>query len=296
MSMPGANDPNINPFQTDRPVATSGKAIASLVLGLLSCCFSILAGIPALILGGLSLGDINRSGGRLTGRGFAIAGMVLGGIGTLGSCILVPMLMQGVQKARFAARRIESANHLRTIGLAMQTYESDKHELPPAAITGPDGRPLLSWRVALLPKLEQEALYQQFHLNEPWDSAHNKALLPLMPKIYLHSGWQGPAEAQRGLTYYQAFVGPNTVLRLDRSPSLAELANMRGAGQYLLVVEAGTPVPWTKPEDIHFGPGQPLPKLGGPQSGGFNALFADGNVDFLPQTFDEKTFRKLIER
>ena len=147
------------PYETK----TSGKAITSLVLGLLSFICTIFTGIPAIIFGVLGLGDINRSKGQVQGKGLAITGIVLGGI----SCTIVPililiaLLLPAVQAAREAARRAQCANNLKQIGLAMHNYNDAYGCFPPAAITDAQGKPLLSWRVAILPYLENQPLYDE---------------------------------------------------------------------------------------------------------------------------------------
>jgi hypothetical protein len=225
------------------PPATSGKAVASLVLGFLSFCTFLLAGIPAIVLGALALRDVSRGGGRVKGQGLAIGGLVLGILGTLATCGVIPavMLVPAVQKVREAAARVQSQNNLKQIGLAMHMYfGSQLGRVPPAASRGPDGKPLLSWRVAILPHIGEEGLYRQFRLNEPWDSPHNKALLPLMPKVYLLPGEQpGPD----GLTKYRVFVGPGTAFE-DRPQGVRFPGDFPdGSSNTILVVEAPTPCP-----------------------------------------------------
>src|SRR5437016_5495874 len=90
--------------------------------------------------------------------------------------------------------------------LAMHNYQGVHCRLPPAVVYGRDGTPLLSWRVLVLPYLGQQDLYEQFHLDEPWDSPHNLQLLPKMPVLYAPpSGktWKVPAYH----TVCQVFVG-----------------------------------------------------------------------------------------
>src|SRR5437868_3063260 len=98
------------------------------------------------------------------------------------------VVLSGVPKARDSADRNTSVNSLKQIALAMHNYLNVYGHLPPAAIRDKEGRPLLSWRVALLPFLEQDQLYKRFKLDEPWDSEHNKKLLAAMPKTYLRPG------------------------------------------------------------------------------------------------------------
>src|SRR5579884_2292255 len=101
---------------------------------------------------------------------------------------------------RQAAARTRSSNRLRQIGIAMHNYNDTYGHLPTQAIYGKDGKPLLSWRVLILPFMEQGALYKQFHLDEPWDSAHNKELRGQMPKTY-----RLPDSKERTKTFYLAF-------------------------------------------------------------------------------------------
>ncbi|MFP6674634.1 MAG: DUF1559 domain-containing protein, partial [Pirellulaceae bacterium] len=185
-----------------------GQATASLILGLLTpFCFSFLTGIPALILGVIALQKISRSGGQLKGQGMAITGVVTGGAGTLFSCMLLPaLLLPAVQSAREAARQQVSLNNMKQIGFAMNVHH-DLHGAFPAAgsVDGDSAAGLgLSWRVHLLPILDQSALYNQFHLDEPWDSPHNKSLLPMMPELY-----QSPNMPRGEVTLYLGVVQRN---------------------------------------------------------------------------------------
>ena len=69
-----------------------------------------------------------------------------------------------------------------------------------------------------------------------------------------------------------------------------------GASKTFLVVEADEPVPWTKPEDLFYEPGKPLPRLGGLFRDGFNCVLADTSVRFIPRQTKEETIRALITR
>jgi prepilin-type processing-associated H-X9-DG protein len=282
----------------DGPAVTSGKAVASLVLGFLSFCTFLLAGIPAVILGFLSLGDIRRGGGRVKGQGLAIAGLVLGLVGTLATCAVVPLalpalLLPAVAKVREAAARTQSANNLKQIALAMHMYNDEKRSLPQAAIRGPDGRPLLSWRVAILPYVGEEALFRQFNLNEPWDGPNNIRLLARVPKVYQTPGEQpGPD----GLTRYQVFVGPGTAF--ENGPRGLRIPGdfPDGLSNTILVVEAANGVPWTKPEDLPFNPNGPVPPLSDQFRSGANVAYADGSVKPLPRDLPQTALKALITR
>src|SRR5207244_11694577 len=97
----------------------------------------------------------------------------------------VPSLVETTVRLQKTRGMHQSANNLKQIALAFHNYHDTFGTFPPAAIYSKDGKPLLSWRVAILPYLDQDALYQQFKLDEPCDSAHNKLLLDRMQPIYL---------------------------------------------------------------------------------------------------------------
>jgi hypothetical protein len=106
-----------------------------------------------------------------------------------------------------AADRMQSVNNLKVLGLAMWSYYEGPGKLPPAAVRDKDNKPLLSWRVLLLPHLGERDLFKQFKLDEAWDSAHNKNLLERMPKVYAPVGVK---TKEPHTTYYQGFTGPGT--------------------------------------------------------------------------------------
>jgi hypothetical protein len=100
-------------------------------------------------------------------------------------------------------------DHLFQLALAVHAYAEVRDlQLPPAVVTDKTGRPLYSWRVLLLPFLHEESLFNQFHLDEPWDSEHNKTLIEKMPAVYRSPYERG--SGRPGFTFYQVFVGPGT--------------------------------------------------------------------------------------
>jgi prepilin-type processing-associated H-X9-DG protein len=192
----------------------------------------------------------------------------------------------------WATGRTKSQGNLVQIALAMVQYESTYKRLPPAVVSGKDGQPLYSWRVLLLPYLEERPLYEQFKRDEPWDSPTNKPLLAQMPEVY--APVRGRTREPYS-TFYQVFVGPGAAFE-GLKPMRFPEDFPDGVSKTILVVEAGEAVPWTKPEDLPYAPGEPLPRLGGLFEGGFNAAFADGSVRFIGNQTDEKTLRSLITR
>jgi RNA polymerase sigma factor (sigma-70 family) len=171
--------------------------------------------------------------------------------------------------------RLLASDQLRKLGLSMHDYFNARQSLPQAAIFDPNtGKPLLSWRVALLPFLGHADLYKEFKLDEPWDSSHNQKLLGKMPPIFLHPN--GVSAIKDGLTHYQVFVSPARreagkeyrfapLFSLDPQfkLSLGRVTMADGLANTLMIVEARHPVPWTKPEDLMIEhDSAPLPALG----------------------------------
>ena len=207
--------------------------------------------------------------------------------------VAIGLLLPAVQAAREAARRAQCMNNMKQIALAMHNYHSANNTLPQQAITDKDGKPLLSWRVAILPYIEQQALYNKFKLDEPWDSKHNKPLLDEMPPIYFCTS---TARKDGSGTNYQAFVGNNALFEKDRAVGFQDVTD--GTSNTIMVVETKDSVPWTKPEDISFDPKNPAPGFGAGSfhPGGFNACFADGSVRFIKLSVNANVLRALITR
>jgi RNA polymerase sigma factor (sigma-70 family) len=187
------------------------------------------------------------------------------------------------------AAKHRSMNNLMQLALAMHNYHAANGQFPPAAIYRIDGKPLLSWRVLLLPYLDQRNLFSQFKLDEPWDGPTNKKLLAKMPEIYASP--RGKAKETHS-TIYQVFTGPGTIFPGPKASRIADITD--GTANTILIVEAAETVPWTKPADLPYDPKKPLPKLGGISSKGFTAAFADGAGHFLKKTIKEATLRALI--
>ena len=272
-------------------VKTSGKAIASLILGISSFFFCLFTGIPAIIFGSLGLSDIGKSRGRLTGKGMALTGIITGSIGSLGFVValLIGLLLPAVQAAREAARRAQCVGNLKQIALGMHNFASEKGTFPPAAISSADGKPLLSWRVALLPYLGQESLYKQFKLDEPWNSPTNRALIAQMPSLYRCPSDDDPLGST---THYEAVVGPGTIFDGANGIGLDKITD--GTSNTLLVVEATNPVEWTKPDDLDAA--TIVGGLGSKHPGGANAAFADGSIKFVKRSVNPAVLKIMTTR
>ncbi|MFO0889377.1 MAG: DUF1559 domain-containing protein [Isosphaeraceae bacterium] len=208
------------------------------------------------------------------------------------SGVLIALLLPAVQAAREAARRAQCTNNLKQILLASHNHEAANGHFP-ADYADKDGKPLLSWRVAILPFLEQADLYNRFKLDEPWDSPHNKELLKEMPAVFHCPDVTG---GEPFTTTYRGFSGPNAIFEKGKQVRIADITD--GTSNTIFLVEAKEAVPWTKPDDLPFDE-QARPSLFGAGSlhpGGFNCGFADGSVKFIKTSIAPIVFRALITR
>jgi Protein of unknown function (DUF1559) len=200
--------------------------------------------------------------------------------------VIDPATTNPIARVQLTTLRTRNANNLKQLGLGLHIYHDSKGKMPPPAIVDKAGKPLLSWRVALLPYVEQEKLYREFKLDEPWDSEHNKKLIAKMPSTYEPPNVKLD---EPGGTLYQLFVGPGAY---RQGLSFAKVTD--GLSQTIFVTEAAEPVIWTKPEDMSYDPKKPLPKLGGQFGGDFYVAMMDGAVKLVPKTVSEASLRAAI--
>ena len=211
--------------------------------------------------------------------------------GIVGGPVVVALLLPAVQQAREAARRTQDSNNLRMIGLAMHNYESTYQSFPARANYDKSGKPLLSWRVHLLPFLEQSELYEQFHLDEPWDSEHNLPLAKQMPNVYRSNSFSDPEK-----TVYLTADGSNTLMTGTTGVRLRDVTD--GLSNTILVMEVDpeNAVLWTQPEDLAFDPESPATGLGKIRPQGFQAILGDGALRIIPVEIADETLKNLIVR
>lgn len=209
---------------------------------------------------------------------------VAGGAPTIG--VLTGLLLPAVQSARQAARRMQSTNNLRQIMLAILNHESAYRKFPARAITDNEGNPLLSWRVAILPYIDEVQLYNEFALDEPWDSEHNIKLLDRMPATLRHPD----ANVAPNHTVYLAPYGngyfweliPNRISAITDGTSNT-ISFVEVADQYA--------VPWTKPDDLDLDEVELLDWF---RQGGSNVSFFDGSVRYISSAIDELVLESAL--
>jgi len=147
--------------------------------------------------------------------------------------------------------------------------------------------PLLSWRVAILPFIEQQNLYDQFRLDEPWDSPHNLSLLPLMPQIFATEG------VENGMTVFQGAHGDNTVFSNENRGRSVGFFDQQHDTAAIVQVNSDQAIEWTKPGDFDFDPDNLQSILGNATASGFHFSLTDGSVHFFNNTISDDVLNKI---
>jgi hypothetical protein len=186
-----------------------------------------------------------------------------------------------------------STNNLKQIGLAMHNYCDAMKSLPPAAAPRKPGQPPVSWRVLVLPYLEENAIYQQYRFDEAWDSENNKKLIAKMPAVFAAPGSK---VASQGKTNYLAVVGDEYAIAANKGRSMEEIRD--GTSNTIMLVESSDEkaVPWTKPQDFAVDKKNPAAGLVDLRPGGFLAALVDGSVHRIAADIDTATLNALFTR
>jgi hypothetical protein len=305
-------------------VAWHRPALVSFVLGLCSLALLLLAltGIPAVVIGLLALRRINASDGQLRGARLAIAGMVMGSLGTL--ITLAGLLAIGIVQLQLASKRAECANHLREIGVALNKY-ADVREKFPKATTGPATLPTsrrLSWFVEVLPLLREgtpanaqlQQLASQIDLQNGWDDSSNAPVANTPVRLFLCPGSSLDPRSRPGRTHYvgMAGIGPNAIDLPRDHPRAGLFGNERGVTRAEVVAGTSTtmmvletaqqPGPWLAggfptvrdldPQETSYsGTGRPF---GGLHRDIVLILWVDGAVRPLSDRTEPEVFRTQV--
>jgi hypothetical protein len=227
----------------------------------------------------------------------------------LGFVVLVVLLSPAVQEARHAARRMACTNNMKQIVLALLNYEQANGCFPPAYVADPRGKPLHSWRVLILPYLEEQSLYKQYRFDEPWDGPNNKKLLALRPGGYACPSDQDSRLPGATCTNYVAVVGANAAWSGAKPKRLQDFAG-NSSETIMLIEVAGANIQWTEPKDVSLddlvakSPGCVTPSskhfpehefFTYSTCAGVNVILADGSARFLPGgLLESKKFPELL--
>ena len=186
--------------------------------------------------------------------------------------------------------------NLKTAGLAIYSFHDTYEQFPVGespVIKYRNGQPLLSWRVHVLPFMDEEVakLYSQFKLDQPWDSPDNLKMLDQIPKVYQNQDYKGLGSH----TTVLAINGPGAVFNPSEKLHMRDVTD--GTSQTVLVINAGPDkaVPWTKPQDLTYQPNAILKSLGDVNDP-FMVMFADGAIYPVRKTVDERMLLKMFQR
>jgi prepilin-type processing-associated H-X9-DG protein len=186
---------------------------------------------------------------------------------------------------------------MRNIALALQQYESRNGTLPPAYIADADGKPMHSWRVLLLPYLEQNALYRQYRFDEPWDGPNNSQLHGELVRAYFC-----PSETTYSpATNYVVVTGSQTIWPDATPAKLADITD--GLQNTILLVEVhNSGIHWMEPRDLDIAKmpmainapkGVSISSVHHP-AGFANVVFADGAAERIPNNAPAKALRAAL--
>jgi hypothetical protein len=264
------------------PDADSAKALKGSLDGLLAMGKGFLPGVKGQTaqldmlkpgLGTQLYGDLEKAvnelsitqTGAMTVIKFAIPQQTLATITTT----LVPM----IEKSQEAARQNQGMVNLKMMALAMHNHIDTYKTFPAAARMKKEGMPPHSWRVAILPFIEEDALYKQYKFDEPWDSEANKKVLAQMPQTYRAPN-ADPTSTNTSYVVPIIDKGIFVAETLLKGPGISKITD--GLSNTVLIIETETSIPWTKPEDLIIDATKPLPALGFAKSSTLNVAFADG--------------------
>jgi len=180
--------------------------------------------------------------GRLSLAQFAF--LVLGGL------LFISLLLPGATFVREAARRMVCMNNLRQINLALIAYKNCYQSFPPPYLADKNGRPMHSWRVLILPYLDQKPLYDRYNFNEPWNGPNNRKLLSARPSVYVCPSDEGARAKGATQTSYVAVVGTKAAWRTGSPRSLADAELHDHFSTTILLAETANNIAWTEPRDV----------------------------------------------
>ena len=210
------------------------------------------------------------------------------------AALLLAPAFPGVRKRR----RSPCSNNLKQMGLALHSYHDVWNCLPPAHVADEQGRPMHSWRVLILPYLDQQALYELYDFDQPWDSPNNREVAQQMPSVFRcpEDRFAGPTD-----TSYVTLVGPGALCEGTTPTTFADVTD--GSSNTLAVVEmSDSGILWTEPRDLDAeqmrftinAPGGVGIRSNHP--GGAEALMLDGSVRFLCDEISSDQLNALITR
>ncbi len=276
-----------------QPSKSNGLALAALILGVLSFLCAFLAGIPAMICGFLGLSQAKKTG---TGKGMALAGLILGCIGSTictGGGIYGLYYSKG--KVEEAADRSVMVNNMKQVGIGVNNFHDGNAKLPApdfVEFRNPD-KPIplekrLSWRVQILPYVEQGLLFSRFNRSGAWDQ-QDPSLAQTRVSVYADPNPNSGPD-----TRIRVFEGGDALFYPDAPGQLSFGGVRDGLSNTIMAAEAADKVPWPQHNELKFDPNGPLPKLGKDNASGFLVLMADGSVKYVTKKISPNVLKMAI--
>ncbi|PHR93509.1 MAG: hypothetical protein COA78_32745 [Blastopirellula sp.] len=220
---------------------------------------------------------------------------------------LIGMILPALQGGRQPARWLACSHNMKQLGFGLHNYHDTYGSFPPAYITDANGKPMHSWRVLILPFLEQEALYKQYDFNEPWNGPNNSKLLNQMPKVFECVSSDHHFHRLGSCTSYVAVVGPKTAWPEETGSSLPEFTD--GTSNTILLIESNEAcIPWLAPTDLNYDTalaqlcslehekldGHQCPEFFYQYSIGRNVLKTDGSIEYMLHGIERTAWEKLL--
>ena len=187
-------------------------------------------------------------------------------------------------------QRAKSIAQLKRILLAFHHYH-DTYGYLPADVVDKDGKPLLSWRVVILPFMEQANLFNKFKLDEPWDSENNKEFSQITVKLFTNG--HEPRNTKYPMTYFQRPTGKDTAHEPGQKIKFLDITD--GMSNTIGIVETNKAIEWAKPDDLTFDFKKPN-ELRGPFANTFHTAFCDGSALCFAGGIPAKVAVKFVSR
>ncbi len=224
----------------------------------------------------------------------------------------VALLLPAVQQARIAARRAQSMNNMKQIGLALHNYHSSFNTFPRGAVENEKLKPekQLSWITQILPFIDQAVVSERVKQDQAWDSGDNATMAALRLVTLLNPQVVEPPQQKFGHTSYAGMggVGKDSltmtkpdktcgIFGYNRSTRITQITD--GTSNTIMVTEVSKDfTPWAQAQgSIRALTSKPYINgadgIGGPFRGGCHVLLGDGSVRFVSQDIDPQTFEAL---
>ncbi len=243
---------------------------------------------------------LSQSGGRIAARNIATVVIAIGVLSIFAWGFLATF---GPRSSGISSRRFQGLYNLRNVGLAIQNFAALNEDQLPAPVKG---EPPLSWRVAVLPALDNSQVFKMYRKDLGWNVEPNASIARIKLETYLCPEHQPQQDAHgRYYSSFELITGPGTIFPPEGPLSLDDVSQGDGLSTTLLLVEAcGQNIVWTEPRDLDLTP-QPQPGSVQPEppelkslmswhhAGGTNVIFADGTTRYLSKSINPKVLKAL---